>query len=304
MKICVTGGTGYVGKYLSLYLKNNGHDTSVVVRSKKSEDIAKELGLKFISGDLNNLDDLIPKLKSFDAVIHCAFDYTIDFKKSVDLDRIFLNSLLNQDNLKLKHFIYTSSAYALHNDKNEIYDESIDISLLPYSDKWIFRHEKIVNDACSDKLKTSVIRAGMVYGGFGGSMDSFFDEAHRTRKLFMPGDGNNFWSFIHVNDLARMYALILQNNSTGIFHGIDSKPLKVIDVFNAINSTCTNQSEIIGLSGETAINKYGLYYNTYLSDIRVISRRKSEINWVLEKTDFITSIQTVFDEWKNKTINL
>lgn len=304
MKICITGGTGFIGKYISLYLKNHDHDITVVARSKKSEDIAQKLNLSYIIGDLNNLSELIPKLKQFDAVIHCAFDYSIEFKKSVELDKAFLYDLLDGTNTNLKFFIYTSSAYALHNIKNDIYDESVDITILPYHDKWIFQHENLVLKARDEFLKTAIIRAGMVYGGFGGSIDSFFEEIKKTGKLDMPGNGYNYWSFIHVNDLAIMYDQILKNNATGIFHGVDCKPIKVSEVFNAINSVCSDKSVINKLNGAKAKEKWGLYYNTFLSDIRVTSSRHSDINWTPDKPDFISSIQIVYDEWKNKKINL
>lgn len=70
MKILVTGGTGFIGKHLSVELLKNGHELSLVTRKKPLE---MDLPLEFVVWDMENNPpprDLDPN--EYGAVIHLA----------------------------------------------------------------------------------------------------------------------------------------------------------------------------------------------------------------------------------------
>ena len=75
MKILITGGAGFIGKYLTKYLIENKNEVTIFdnfSNSSKNE-MKKELdGVPFIEGDIRNLEEILKHLKNYDMVIHLA----------------------------------------------------------------------------------------------------------------------------------------------------------------------------------------------------------------------------------------
>lgn len=79
MKIFITGGTGFLGKPLIKKLLSEGHQ--ILLLKRREEKIPKEfLGFKsrvrFIAGNLENINKLLPKIKNFkpEVGIHLAWE--------------------------------------------------------------------------------------------------------------------------------------------------------------------------------------------------------------------------------------
>lgn len=77
MKIFITGGTGFLGKPLVKKLLSEKHE--LLVLKRKDEKIPKEFlrsKIKFVTGELQNIHKLLPKIKKFkpDTGIHLAWE--------------------------------------------------------------------------------------------------------------------------------------------------------------------------------------------------------------------------------------
>lgn len=55
--ILIVGATGYVGRYLSIYLKESGYDVLALGRSDKVKDFFENNNINFMKFDMSNLDD-------------------------------------------------------------------------------------------------------------------------------------------------------------------------------------------------------------------------------------------------------
>ena len=117
-KIFITGSTGVVGKPLLKKLVNKGHKVYALSRSKNNTNYFKKLGVTSVQGDLfdKSLNEKLSKL-NIDAIFHvagvnkmCLKDSSNMFKTNVEGTRSML-SLGNS--LKIKKFVYTSSAVTL-----------------------------------------------------------------------------------------------------------------------------------------------------------------------------------------------
>lgn len=87
MKIFITGGTGFIGRYVVSELKKQGHDLLVLSRGSNNTE-----GIAFIKGDLSNIDRWIKKIRLFgpEAAIHLAWEGIPDFsavmsKRNLDM---------------------------------------------------------------------------------------------------------------------------------------------------------------------------------------------------------------------------
>ena len=116
--IFITGSTGVVGKPLLRKIVNQGHNVFALSRSNNNDHLFSDLGVKKIEGNLftkSLYDDLSDC--NLDAIFHIAGDNKMCsknpdgmFKANIEGTKAMLQ-LANR--LKIKKFIYTSSAVTL-----------------------------------------------------------------------------------------------------------------------------------------------------------------------------------------------
>ena len=116
--IFITGSTGVVGKPLLRKIVNQGHNVFALSRSNNNDHLFSDLGVKKIEGDLftkSLYDDLSDC--NLDAIFHiagvnkmCSKNPDGMFKANIEGTKAMLQ-LANR--LKIKKFIYTSSAVTL-----------------------------------------------------------------------------------------------------------------------------------------------------------------------------------------------
>ncbi len=69
-RVVVLGGSGFVGRAVVQRLVADGIETAVVARNAFPE--AEGLGVRFLSGDIGDVDFLKNSLAGYDTVIHLA----------------------------------------------------------------------------------------------------------------------------------------------------------------------------------------------------------------------------------------
>jgi nucleoside-diphosphate-sugar epimerase len=72
MKALVTGATGFVGSHLAEALRRRGDDVTALVRSPRKAAALGPLGVRLVSGDLNDADSLARAVEGQDVVFHVA----------------------------------------------------------------------------------------------------------------------------------------------------------------------------------------------------------------------------------------
>ena len=127
--IFITGSTGVVGKPLLKKLAGKGHKVYALNRSKNSNDEFEKIGVTSIQGDLfdDSLKDRLFNL-DIDAIFHvagvnqmCAKNPSHMFKTNIEGTKSML-ALGNY--LKIKKFVYTSSAVTLGEEHGTVGSES------------------------------------------------------------------------------------------------------------------------------------------------------------------------------------
>ena len=117
-KIFITGSTGVVGRPLLKKLVKEGHKVHALTRSNNNDEYFEQLGVTPVRGDLfdDSLKDKLFNL-NIDAIFHvagvnkmCSKNPSNMFKANIDGTKSML-SLGNS--LKIKKFVYTSSAVTL-----------------------------------------------------------------------------------------------------------------------------------------------------------------------------------------------
>ena len=132
--IFITGSTGVVGKPLLRKIVDKGHNVFALSRSNNSDHLFSDLGVKKIDGDLFT-ESLYGDLSDYniDAIFHiagvnkmCSKNPEGMFKANIEGTKQILQ-LGNM--LKIKKFIYTSSAVTLGEELGTLGNE-LSLSLI------------------------------------------------------------------------------------------------------------------------------------------------------------------------------
>jgi len=219
MKVCVTGGAGYVGSLLVPKLLSAGHDVRVLDTFWYGDHLPRHARLRRIPGDIRKRADLKKAFKTQDAVIHLAcvsndpsFDLNPTLGRQVNYSS-FLDILTIMQECHVGRFIYASSSsvYGVSDD-HHVTEDSPKKPLTDYSK---FKLQ------CENELKNfgmggvwTIVRPATVCGHaprmrFDLVVNILTIQAIKNKKITIFG-GNQLRPNIYIHDMARAYEFILQ----------------------------------------------------------------------------------------------
>ena len=298
MRVFVTGGTGYIGSAVVAELVKATHQVTGLARSVEKETELENLGATPVRGDLRDASSFKDLAAEHDTTIHIGFERS---PEGYAADRAVMEGLLSAASAAsgLRHVIYTSGLWVLGSVSQAPVDEVASTDQPVQLVKWRPPHERLVLDAATDSMTTSVIRPGMVYGGSGGILESFFISADKGEPVVHVGDGNNRFCFVHREDLAELYRLVVEKRASGIFHGIDNAFIKIADAARAVSQAAGKGSPVQGQRLENARAEMGLFADALCTDQAVVARRSRELGWQPLHPPFPESARAAYQEWKD-----
>ncbi|MCB0209028.1 MAG: NAD-dependent epimerase/dehydratase family protein [Anaerolineae bacterium] len=211
MKALVTGGGGFLGRYIAEQLLARGDDVTVFSRGNYPELV--QLGAKQIQGDLQHRDTVIKACAGQDAVFHVAAKagywgtWESFYQSNVLGTKNIIDACREQGIGKL---IFTSTPSVIVNNRSRIgADES-----LPYPETYESYYpqtkamaEQMVRQANSDNLLTVSLRPHVIYGPRDAHIIPRLVARARVGKLIQVGDGTNKIDVTYVEDAARSHLL-------------------------------------------------------------------------------------------------
>lgn len=231
MKILITGATGLVGTRLieELFLKGFD-DIRILTRNKMNsmENVSFPLEVYEWNPDRMYMEE--GALEGVTAVIHLAGDniaegrWTAEKKNKILKSRQLSSQLLIQEIKKLQNppvKLISSSAVGIYgstlrNDLLNAQSPLADDFLANVCKEWernIFAHE-IPN------LQTHCIRTGVVLANTGGALMKMLP-AFMMGVAGKLGTGEQYMSWIHIDDLVNQFIFLLKNNSEQqIYNGV------------------------------------------------------------------------------------
>ena len=257
MKVFVTGASGYVGRHVARELLSRGHQVFGLSRSP-SERTTSLPDVQWCFGGLDSPDSYKEVLGASDAVVHCAMDYSSTGENS-ELDMGFVNCMEGYTG----QFVYTGNLFS--NRSHGKLEEAPESG----SDHWRFLSEVAALDRPGP---ASVIRLGFVYGGRGGH---FWDivSPGALAGLTSHDVPDVWWPMIHVQDVASLYATVLETKGEGVFHAWDGRPTLAREVIDTTRSLY----ESLGFSDNES---NGYITGLLRSSVPTSNRRSLSIGWV------------------------
>lgn len=234
MKILIIGATGFIGRKLAEELASAGHEVTGLSRNPRVEGQQLQGGGLLSHWDGKSLATLKDHLKDKSGVVNLAGEnigsaiWTKSRKKKLSESRTGTGRLLSDAILMLENkpaFLVQASASGFYGYRtNEWADENSpkgDGFLAELTMLW----ESSVADLHPVGVRTVFIRTGIVLGKNGGIM----------KKLLLPfrfyagtilGSGNQWVSWIHIDDLVRAIHFLIQNpQSSGPYNLVSPMPV-------------------------------------------------------------------------------
>ncbi|REA62034.1 TIGR01777 family protein [Dyadobacter luteus] len=229
-KVLITGGTGLIGKRLTELLLQRGYEVAILSRSKKDIPSVKvyeyDTEKDYIeNGALANTSHLIHL-----AGAGVADERWTEKRKKVILDsRIkpveLINRKLKAEQISLKSFISASGSSFYGEDSGDKRNTEKDP---PNSDFLSFvtvEWEKAADIIADTGVRTVKLRTGIVLSEDGGALAKMAQPA-RFGFGAPLGSGKQWVSWIHLDDLCRMYIEALENETwEGAYNAIAPGPV-------------------------------------------------------------------------------
>lgn len=208
MKVCVTGGTGFIGSPLCTALLDQGHTIRMLSRKSAID----RPGGQVFCGDLLEEDQLLGFVEGCDVLYHCAGEVK-HTDLMYDLHVRGTANLLSAVSKKIKltgtnfHWIQLSSTGAYG---NPIACGHIDESFCPapqgdYEVTKTISDELVIGFSKTESLFTYTILRPSIVVGSSMPNQSFFQLASMVQKrlFFYIGSKDALATYVHVNDVVR-----------------------------------------------------------------------------------------------------
>ena len=292
MRVFVTGSTGYIGSAIVKNLVQAGHQVVGLVRSPEKEAALKGLGGTPVRGDMKSLP---PVVSDCDGVIHAAFEMSA---KGSEVDRSVVSALLAAAKGRGKALVYTSGVLVLGATGDTPADEQSSTAKAFPPVAWRPGVEKVALEGATDSLATAVIRPGFVYGAANGLVGGYFATATKDGAAAYVGDGGNRMSFVHRDDLAQLYRLVLEQRARGVFHGVDGGAPRIRELAKAASEVAGKGGATKSIPVEAARQQSGPFAEALCLDQVVVSKRAGEVGWKLAHPALPGGLAETFQEWK------
>lgn len=219
----MTGATGFIGARLVQMLSRKGEQVTALVREGHGAD----LGVRTVTGDLTYPDFDFPD-DSCNTVYHLAAVWPGEkdkkLQRKVNYDGAV--NLFSKIRDKAKFFVHVSGLGVFGDAKEKIVDENTPPSPDTYYAKVRLEAQQYLEENCREHgISFSVAYLGDVYGN-GGWFKSMMVERLRKGSFKIPGSGQYYRSFVHVDDAASALVAIVEKNQAGqSFVVTDSSPV-------------------------------------------------------------------------------
>lgn len=290
--VLITGGTGMIGKRLTQLLLEKGY--KVAYLSRKHESIPNVTVYRW-DIDKNWIDD--KALANADYIIHLAGAGIADTRWTDKRRREIINSRTKTIELiarelqgrpyKVKAFVSASAIgfYGSDTGNTQLTEQTPSGSdfLAHVTRHWENSTELIDNIG----IRTTKLRIGVVLSNEGGALP----------KISMPirwgigapiGNGNQWMSWIHLDDLCRLFIAALENNKWhGIYNAVAPTPVTNTELTRQIAKVLHRPLWLPAIPAFALRLVYGEMANVVLGGNYVINHR------IRTETDFIYQFENL-----------
>lgn len=232
MKVLVTGATGFVGRAVSQALLEQEHEVTAFVRTPSKAKDLEAAGASLAVGDMLEPASYRDLVAEVDVAIHAAQQGVSGRLARKKMSRIRLADELMTETLAQaclahgKKLIYTSGCFNYGDHGARWITEETPPNPSPLGEGHHAVAARLLGLHKNEGLRVTILAPGFVYGAGGLFKASFYDTMQKG-QLRVFGKGENYWSPIHVDDLAQAYVRAAEGAHGGGAH--DGETFNIVD---------------------------------------------------------------------------
>ena len=286
MKVFLTGATGYIGSAVAERLRAAGHQLTALARSDSSAAKLESAGIQPVRGDFSDPKSIGQAARAADGVISLATTY------DPSIDGPAIDAVLEALAGSNKCFIYTSGIWSHGDTGGKVVDETSPPNPAELV-RWRQNVEQRVLDGAKRGVRSVVIRPAIVYGRGGGIPAGFVESARKEGAARYVGTGRNRWPLVHVDDLADLYLLALENAPAGtLLLGVSGPSRPVSEIAAAASRGAGAGGQTVATPLEEARKKMGPYADALALDQQASGRRAQDLlGWNPRRLDPLEDLE-------------
>ena len=252
MKVLITGGSGTLGKEIANLVFKKKYEVNILTRNKNLKSHNPQLKYYYWNPKKEDID--LDCFNNVDCVINLAgfsvfslwtkANKTKIFESRVGSTNFILDVILKK-NIKIKSFV-NASAIAAYRDSSDFTSSENDSIDNPNSfiNQVVVMWENEVKkfESKLPDISFSIMRIGLVLSKSGG----LYKICKMLSKLFILspiGNGNQWQSWIHEKDAAKIILSSCENSWRGTYNLVAPNPVKQNELINKI--AIFNKSRVI-----------------------------------------------------------
>ena len=301
MNILITGATGLIGSELCKKLSSLGHNIFIISRNAKKAKLTIPSSYHVIEGNLekNIIND--SRLNNIHAVIHLAGEniaghrWTKAQKEKILKSRSvgtknLLDSLAKAD---LKVVISSSASGFYGNRKDEWLNEDSlpgDDFLAKVCKEWEEPVQNAINNPLYSNCRFVIMRLGMVLASQGGALEKML-LPFRSGFGAILGDGKQWISWIHLNDLINLYIqAVMDEKIEGIINAVSPNPVTNKE-FSKIFAKSLGSFVFMKMPGLVLKGLLGEMAEMLLNSARLENKKLRNTNFKYEHPDITDALK-------------
>jgi uncharacterized protein (TIGR01777 family) len=225
--VVLTGGTGFIGTALTVELLKKGYKVRILTRDASRFNNSKDFPVEYFSWNPTAEEAPLDAFENAWGVVHLAGEAVAgsrwsaqrkkDILESRSIGTVNLVSALNRLQNKPSVLVGTSAIGYFGDRKNEHLDEFSQVGrgFLPDVCKIWEEETRKIKD-----IRLAIIRVGIVLGTDSGALKQMLP-IFRVGLGGPLGNGSQWMSWIHLEDLVQMYIFALEGkNVEGVLNGV------------------------------------------------------------------------------------
>jgi UDP-glucose 4-epimerase len=244
--VLVTGGSGFIGSHVVDRLLAAGHIPTIFdVRPSPHH---PEHDVRFVHGDLGDLDRLCEAMRGCDAVIHLAAAADVNAVQDAPVDaeernaRGTVNALEAARRCGVDRFLYASTIWVYSDTPAECHEESLPL----HAPAHLYTATKLAGELYCRAygelydVESTILRFGIPYGPRArpnAVIPAFVAKALAGEPLTVAGDGSQSRCFIYVEDLADgVVAALAPVAARRVYNLVGSEDVSIAEIAEAVGA--------------------------------------------------------------------
>ena len=231
MKVLITGATGLIGSEIVKHCHKHNIAVHYLTTSKDKLSLDDNYKGFFWNPKANEIDSKC--FEGVEAIINLvgatiSKRWTAAYKKEIISSRTQTAALLLETikahQFPVKHIISASAIGYYPDSLTNYYEETYLNASSSFLGRVVQQWESAIDAFSSIDIKVSKIRIGLVLSNKGGALPQIVKPI-RFGAGAAFGDGEQWQSWIHINDLARLFVFVLRENFSGVYNAVAPNPV-------------------------------------------------------------------------------